>query len=403
MVSQLTRPRLRLDPLRVPGFRKLFAAQTISEFGNAFHLVALPLLVYQLGGNAGQLGLVVSAYGICRLVTTPLGGTGTDRFGAWWVMMVSDLGRMVLTAALVAVAVSGFGGFVVIGVLAGGIGAFAGLFQPAAWAVTPSLLPSSQLTAGMALISTGTFAAGFAGPGVAGVVVLSVGPAAAFAVDAVTFALSAVLLAAVGAELRGTAAPRRRASGFLALLRQSPLLRAVLVVTAVANLTVGGMTRVALPALATGELGAGAVGLGGLLAAFTGGCLAGGLAATGMTGLRHRGTAAMVAGIVLGLGVLAVPVVGLVGALGLLFVAGAASTVTNVMIVSVVQQGVPRELLGRVMAAIMFCALGLFPVSVAATGFVIDRFGTTSVFLATGLLLVSAFTFGLSRKEITSR
>ncbi|APU15954.1 MULTISPECIES: MFS transporter [Actinoalloteichus] len=400
------RLRMSVAPLRVRGYRLLFVAQAASEFGNAFHFVALPWLVYQRGGDAAELGLIVAAYGLCRLITTPLGGVCTDRFGAWRVMMVSDLGRTTLTAALAVIAALDVGGFGLISALAAATGLFAGLFQPAAWAITPRLLPPEQLQSGMALLSTATFAAGLAGPGIAGLVVLVLDPASALAVDAATFAVSAAFLAAVGSALRGAAPATARSStdgGFLGLLRESRLLRDVLVVTAAANLTMGGMSRVGLPSLAEGELGAGAVGLGGLLASFTGGCLAGGLLAAGVTGLRRRGRVAMISGLVLAVSVFAVPFVGLFGALAVLFVAGAASTVTNVMIVTVIQHGTPAPLLGRVMAAVLFCGLGLFPVSVAVSGFVVERFGTTSIFVITGVLLLGAFSFGLSRREITGR
>lgn len=401
------RPRLSLEPLSSHSFRLLFAGQAVSEFGNAFQLVALPLLVYQVGGDARQLGLVVAAYGVCRLAATPLGGMLADRWGAWRVMLISDIGRMLLTAVLAGVAARGIGDFVNIGLLAAGVGLCAGLFQPAAWAITPRLLPPDQLQAGNSLSNTVNFAAGLAGPGLAGLVVVFVDPAAALAVDALTFALSAACLVAIGrqlpdAPLKGPVdAPGPRS--FVGLLRESPLLRNVLVVTAIANLTMGGMSRVGLPALASQDFAAGAIGLGALLSAFTGGCLVGGLVTAGLTDLRHRGATAMSAGLVMAVAVALIPFTGLAGAMAMLLVAGAASTMTNVLIITVVQKGTAPALLGRVMAAIMFCALGLFPLSVAAAGVVVTEFGSRSVFVATGLLLLCAFAFGLSRQEIRSR
>src|SRR5690606_25649584 len=91
------RPQLSLAPLRSRGYRLLFAAESTSVFGDAFHAVAVPWLVYQLGGGARELGLMVAAYGLCRLATTPLGGILSDRIGPWQVMLVSDLSRMLLT------------------------------------------------------------------------------------------------------------------------------------------------------------------------------------------------------------------------------------------------------------------------------------------------------------------
>ncbi|MER7706803.1 MFS transporter [Kitasatospora sp. NPDC097605] len=399
------RPRIGVAPLRSRGYRLLVIGQATSEFGNAFQVVALPLLVYSLGGGARQLSLVVAAYGAGRLAATPLGGILADRFGAWRVMMTADLGRLLATAGLCAVAAGGAANFWLIGGLALVVGVGAGIFLPAAWAITPTLLPAEDLHAGNALNSTVTFAAGLLGPAAAGPLVAWLDPAAAFGLDAATFAVSAATLLLIG---RGAlVAPPRPISeraavprDFRTLLRESPLLRAVLTVTVIANLTVGGATRVALPTLATDGFTTGAVRLGLLLAAFTGGALVGGLFAAGLTDLRSRGRTAMLSGLVMGAAIGLVPFAGLIGAVLLLFVAGAASTVTNVLVVTGIQKNTPPALLARVMAAITFCALGVFPLSVIAAGAAVDAFGSRTVFATTGLCLLTAFGYALTRQEI---
>jgi hypothetical protein len=168
----------------------------------------------------------------------------------------------------------------------------------------------------------------------------------------------------------------------------------------VANLTMGGMTRVALPALATRDFAAGAVGLGALLAAFTGGALLGGLLVAGLTDLRSPGRTALTSGLLMGLAVGAVPFTGLPGALAALCLAGGASTVTNVLIVTGIQRGTPPELLARVMGAVTFCGLAIFPLSVLAVGAAVTAFGPRGVFLVTGLCLLTAFGYAFTRREL---
>jgi MFS family permease len=401
------RPRPAFAPLRTRTFRLLFAGQTVSVFGDGFHLVALPWLVYQAGGGSRQLGGVLAAYGVCRLATTPAGGMLADRLGAWRIMMISDVGRALLTATLAVVAVSGAGGFALIAVLAAGIGLCAGLFMPAAFAIIPSLLPPGQLQAGNALSSTANYAAGLAGPALAGIAVTVLEPGYAFAVDAATFVVSAGCLLAIGVARPDSGAGARRPTGALAgfwhLLRESRLLQAMLVVTAAANLTLGGMSRVALPALAKENLAAGAVGYGTLFAAFSAGNLVGGLAAAGMTGLRRRGATSMMLGLVMGVAIALVPVAGLAGAIGALAIAGAAGTASTILAVTLVQQTTPAHLLGRVMGAIMFAGLGLFPLSVVLAGMVVDRFGAPTIFWVCGAMLLASFTFGLFQRDIRER
>jgi hypothetical protein len=105
----------------------------------------------------------------------------------------------------------------------------------------------------------------------------------------------------------------------------------------------------------------------------------------------------MCSGMTVGLATAAVPIAGFAGALVALVIAGAATTVTNVLVITLVQQATPAWLLGRMMGVIMFASLGLFPVSVAGASLVVDRLGAPTVFTGTGLLLVLAFGAGLRR------
>ncbi|MFE9427457.1 hypothetical protein ACFYNO_31305 [Kitasatospora sp. NPDC006697] len=160
------------------------------------------------------------------------------------------------------------------------------------------------------------------------------------------------------------------------------------------------MTRVGLPALATGDFAAGAVGFGALLAAFTGGCLIGGLLAGALTGLRRRGPAAGVAALAMGTAVALVPFAGLPGALTMLAIAGAASTVNGVLLLTGIQHRTPPELLARVMGALTFCALCVFPLSVIAVGAAVSAFGTPIVFVVTGATMVASAGLTLGSREI---
>jgi DHA3 family tetracycline resistance protein-like MFS transporter len=108
----------------------------------------------------------------------------------------------------------------------------------------------------------------------------------------------------------------------------------------------------------------------------------------------------MLSGLVMAGAVALVPFAGYVGALVALAVAGVASTVTNVLIITAVQQRTAPHLLGRVMSAVLFAALGLFPVSTVVAGLVVDAYGSTVLFLATAVTLAAAFGFGLSRRTM---
>jgi hypothetical protein len=70
------KPRARgmIQPLKVRNFNLLFGGQTISTFGDALYMVALPWLILTTGGNAQELGIVLFAYGIPRSACMLAGG-----------------------------------------------------------------------------------------------------------------------------------------------------------------------------------------------------------------------------------------------------------------------------------------------------------------------------------------
>src|SRR5215475_12850404 len=80
-VVEETKKNVAGGPLKVRNFRLLFGGQTISVIGDALYIVALPWLILTTGGSAGELGVVLAAYGIPRAVSMLVGGWLSDRLG----------------------------------------------------------------------------------------------------------------------------------------------------------------------------------------------------------------------------------------------------------------------------------------------------------------------------------
>ena len=79
---------------------------------------------------------------------------------------------------------------------------------------------------------------------------------------------------------------------------------------------------------------------------------------------------------------------------------GVSNSFTNVIFITIIQQIIPRHLLGRVMAAILFASFGTYPLSVAVAGFLVASFGPVFLFPVSGTALFLAFGFGLLRPEL---
>lgn len=388
-------------PLRIRDYRLLFAGQLVSGIGDGFYIVALPWLVLSGIGGAQALGLVMGAYGVTRAVTTVAGGWLSDRIGPRRVMLLSDIGRMVLVAALALLSAHGTLGLGTLCVLAAALGLFAGAFIPASFAITPDLLPEEALGAGNSLSFTYSSLAYLIGPALAGVVVARGNIGLAFGLDAATFLISVVTLwamrpstsrLAAGANADATVAdaPTAVAPSFWRFVLGSQLFQIVLVVIVVINLVLGGVIDVGIPALAHGPLHAGASGYGAILAVWGGGALVGGVAGALVSRLPRQGAINLAIWTCQGLSILAFPLSGaLAGALVASAVFGLCNGIGNVTSITFIQRQLPRELMGRMMGAIAFGNFGLNPLSVVVAGFAAARFGPGTVVAFGGAL--SAF------------
>src|SRR5579862_7579611 len=186
-----------LAPLRSRDYRLLFGGQLISVIGDNFYAVALPWLIFANGGTARDLGIVLTAYSLPRVVTVLLGGWLSDRLRPRLVMLGADSARMLLMASLGALALWSRPPLWQLCAILAAQGVFSGLFIPASWAITPDVLPDEALQAGNSLTFSWGQLANLAGPGVAGIVVARFGSAIALLADALTFAVSTLTLSAI--------------------------------------------------------------------------------------------------------------------------------------------------------------------------------------------------------------
>ena len=187
-------------PQRAAGgasLRLLAAGQFTSTVGDYCYAVALPWLVLSAHGGAILLGAVLACYGLPRTALIPVGGLLADRIGARTIMLAADAARCGLVVALVVLAARHVASLALLGPVAALLGAGEGLFIPASFSVMPSLLEPEHLAAGNAINSAAVQAGGVAGPVLGGLLVAAAGPAPAFAVDAASFAVSALSLALV--------------------------------------------------------------------------------------------------------------------------------------------------------------------------------------------------------------
>lgn len=187
--------------VRVPGalrerpFRLLFVGQAVSLVGDALVPVALAFAVLDLTGSASDLGFVLAAQLVPFVVFLLAGGVVADRISRRKLMLASDLVRLVVEAAVAALLLSGTARIWQLIVLNAVFGTAEAFFRPASTGLTPATVSPADLQQANALLGMSRSFGNVIGPAIAGVLVATIGPGAAIAVNAGTFAVSAAFLA----------------------------------------------------------------------------------------------------------------------------------------------------------------------------------------------------------------
>ena len=175
-----------------------------SNIGTWMHNIAAAVVVFDFTGSAFQVGMLVFAQFTPALVLSPWAGAVVDRTDRKRVLVAALLLAGVMDAILATwMGMSGPAGLpgtwplYATSVLIGVCSAF---ISPAIHSIIPSLVPPSDLDGTLGL-TTVTFNLGRTlGPALAGVVLVTLGPAAAFAINAVSFFLFAMIVALVAVD-----------------------------------------------------------------------------------------------------------------------------------------------------------------------------------------------------------
>jgi MFS family permease len=383
---------LPFGPLAERDFRLLFLGRTISLFGSAFAPIALAFAVVVLTGSPSDLGLVLSAYMLAHLVFLLAGGVWADRLPRNLVMVTSDLlssGAQLAAAALLLTGVAQSWHLIVLAALRGGASAF---FMPASTGLVPQVVSPGRLQQANALLSLSRNSTRIAGVALAGILVATLGPGWALALDGATYLLGAVFIAMLRVPHVKPAEEReflRELSEGWREFRSRAWLCVTIVQFALINAYAIGAFLVLGPFVAEHHLG-GAAAWGFILAAE-----AAGMIVAGVVALRYRPERPL---LVATLAVLTMApllaLLGLAAPLALIlptaFVAGVGLELYGVFWDTTLQQHIPDEKLSRVSSYDVLGSFALIPVGVAVMGPISNAIGVADTLMGAALIVVLA-------------
>ncbi|WP_437764575.1 MFS transporter [Sorangium sp. So ce281] len=265
------RPGLLLLRCR-PAFRRVWMSEIVSLLGDWMSFVAVSLLA--LGGEGGgvvALALVMVGHHLPNALFAPVAGVLADRLDRRWLLIATSVAQGALTVGMLGAAVAGsVVGVQVLVFVRASVGA---LRLPAQSAVLRHVVEEDELLEANAIVSA-TWSVMFAVGMAFGGLIAGLGPAAALALDAASFGLSALFLrglppmAAEGRPAEGGVLPalasvrRDMVLAWRHAWERPPLLDAVLAKTPVHMANGGALLLLNLVATQLPFAGTGALTLG---------------------------------------------------------------------------------------------------------------------------------------------
>ena len=241
----LRRPSARqLAPLNLAGFRLLFLSTLGSSIGTLLAAIALAIDVKDRTNSGLWVGAVLVVEFLPTIFVGLLLGPLLDRLERRSLMVGADLVRAAVFCALPFTTTAV--GIVALALVAG---LATGFFRPAVYAGVPNLVSEDELPAANALVQTVENLSWAVGPVLGGVLTAAAGPHTAYWINAVSFLVSAVLVARIPKRLLQSETALTRGhwrdltEGFSVALRSRPLI-AVLVGWGIASLGSGAITLV---------------------------------------------------------------------------------------------------------------------------------------------------------------
>jgi MFS family permease len=379
---------------RAPSFRLLFLATLGSSVGTWLAAIALTIDVFDRTGSGKWVSALLVADFVPSIAVGLLLGSLVDRLARRRLMVGADLVRFAVFCYLPFA-----GSATAIVVAAAVVGLANGFFMPSVFAGLPNLVGDEELPYANSLLQVSDNVSYTIGPLLGGALVAASGPHLAYWINAVTFLVSAALLARIpAAALQAQPAASRGhladlADGLRVVLRSRALL-AVLVAWSIAGLGSSGV-NVGEVVLAKVTFSAGAFGFG-LLAAGSGvGLILG--SALVATELERRGASMVypsaLALMAVGFGAAALsPNVWV--AVACVVAAGIGNGAANVCNGVLIQRGAPDELRGRAFAIILSLNGAVRGLAMAGAGVLLDVWGARWLWGGSALLIAVAAVVG---------
>jgi len=369
--------------LKNRNFVYLLTGQTTSLLGNSMNNLALLWLMRTLTAHTQYttlaMGVVLAAAAIPRIFVAPFAGVLVDRWSKRQLMIVSDVlrgGMLLIVTLLTFLHTITPWELVVVSFLLSLIGT---VFNPANVVLRKSIVGTDFLLQANALLQTGQKTMEVAGPAIGGLLIGFSGMGSAFAVDSISFFVSAFSLFLIHATEPAVQKRPLKAVTFITDIKSGmqtflsiPYARALTPFMVLYNLPMAAVEMILIQFVASGlhiasAKGAAVVGL--LNAAMAVGELVGGALLSFVPPKWPKERLFVAAMSITALSITAIGFIRYIPAIaGLLFIGGFCMIFVNIAFFTGIQEAIPSEALGRVWALLGATFASVAPISQLLVG-----------------------------------
>ncbi len=421
MYTETTRKLQFFRAFNTRSFLFVWLGQTISAIGDAASTIALAWLVLTLTNSTFAMSIVIVAQVVPTSMLILFGGVAADRLPRRVIMFWSDGGRAIVTFAIVVLGYMHLLQYWHLTILAVLFGIVDSFFSPAYRSLIPELVPADDLSSANALTSLSQQTSKLIGLASGTAWVAFVGATNAFAFDAATFIFSALCLFIIRQpSLTKTLLEKApdellpRQNRFRIVLsdvregwqyiKSSQWLWVTILIASVANIGFFGSMAVLLPKLVQNRYSE--VWVYGFITAMNAlGAIITPLIIGNIKKIVRRGLLAYLAIIAssIGLIMIGLPLNGIPGIIlaGVgSIVAGAALGLFGVLWVTILQELVPLDKLGRVSSLDLLGSYALIPVGFLLIGGLAEQIDPAWLFIAGGIVNILLSCIALSVRSI---
>ena len=378
----------------------LFLGQVISQSGNSIFRIGLLWIVLELTGSKTITGIMAMASFLPSLFFSIPAGAFVDRFCKRNIMRLMDILRFFLVSLIPICYFFGQLNIFFLAVITFLTATATTLFFPARDALIPEIAKEHELGFANTIIQTSWQFAVLLGPAFGALLLHYVGEIHLFTADAITYLASFIAISCIAPQQRPLTqkdtTPLQDMKEGLNYVWQTPLIRAVIIITVFNNLFLMGPAIVGIPIFVKEALHLDVSHYAWAEASLAGGIIIGVPVMTWISrNAQHMGKVLLWGLIFDGLTHCPLFFATTFRQTAItLFIHSIFIPMVTVSRTTLIQQNIPRELHGRVFSIIYMCVIGTTALSTSLTGILAEYISINTIFLYSGMLCASAGLWG---------